>query len=168
MIGRHHCVSGQESEQMRGDSERQGSLACCRLWGRRVRHDLATEQQQCSNLHLSLETSDLCVSNLLIHLLLKPWAPLGCRTLGRSSEWEEEPLTSNCKSETAWVVCLCLPNTSRQGTMGALDILVLHWHSFFQPLRVTCLQWVPQKSFAEPPLRQSGHSLSLPTPGPAT
>ena len=29
-----------------GDSEGQGSLACCSPWGRRVRHDLATEQQQ--------------------------------------------------------------------------------------------------------------------------
>ena len=139
---------------------------CCRLWGRRVGNNLATKQQ-CTTLHLSLETSDLCVSNLLIHLLFKAWAPLGCRTLGRSSEWEE-PLKSNRKSETAWVVCICLPNTSCQGTMGGLGVLVLHWHSFFQPLRVTCLQWVPQKSSAEPPLGQSDHSLSLLTPGPAT
>ena len=29
-----------------GDSEGQGSLVCCNPWGHRVRHDLATEQQQ--------------------------------------------------------------------------------------------------------------------------
>ena len=29
-----------------GDSEGQGSLACCHSWGRRVRHNLTTEQQQ--------------------------------------------------------------------------------------------------------------------------
>ena len=28
-----------------GDDEGQGSLACCSPWCRRVRHDLATEQQ---------------------------------------------------------------------------------------------------------------------------
>ena len=33
---------------------------------------------------------------------------------------------------------------------------------------VTCLQWVPQKSSAEPPLGQSDHSLSLLTPALAT
>ena len=35
-------------EQILGDRERQGSLAWCSSWGRRVRHDLATEQQQIS------------------------------------------------------------------------------------------------------------------------
>ena len=29
-----------------GNSEGQGSLACCSLWVHRIRHDLATEQQQ--------------------------------------------------------------------------------------------------------------------------
>ena len=29
------------------DSEGQGGLACCSPWGRRVRHDWATEQQTC-------------------------------------------------------------------------------------------------------------------------
>ena len=31
---------------IKGDSEGQGILACCSPWGRRVGHDLATEQQQ--------------------------------------------------------------------------------------------------------------------------
>ena len=37
-----------ESEQAPAESEGQGSLACCRPWGRRQsdRHDLVTEQQQ--------------------------------------------------------------------------------------------------------------------------
>ena len=35
---------GHEFEQTMGDSERQGSLACCSPWGCRVRHDLVTEQ----------------------------------------------------------------------------------------------------------------------------
>ena len=34
------------SEQALGDGGGQGSLACCSPWGRRVGHDLATEQEQ--------------------------------------------------------------------------------------------------------------------------
>ena len=45
MVGWHHRLNGHEFEQTPGDSGGQGSLACCRLWGRRVGHDLATEQQ---------------------------------------------------------------------------------------------------------------------------
>ena len=35
MIEWHHRLSGRESEQTLGDSEGQGSLACCSPWGRR-------------------------------------------------------------------------------------------------------------------------------------
>ena len=35
-----------ESEKTMGDSEGQESLACCSSWSQRVRHNLATEQQQ--------------------------------------------------------------------------------------------------------------------------
>ena len=41
-------------EQSPGDSEGQGSLACCSPWGRRVGRDLATEQQQQQRIHLSV------------------------------------------------------------------------------------------------------------------
>ena len=43
MVGWHHWLKGHEFEQTPGDSEGQESLACCNSWGRRVRHDLATE-----------------------------------------------------------------------------------------------------------------------------
>ena len=33
LAGQHHQLSGLESEQTLGDSEGQGSLACCRPWG---------------------------------------------------------------------------------------------------------------------------------------
>ena len=46
MVGWHHRLNGHEFEQTLGDREGQGSLACCRPWSCRVRHDLATEQQQ--------------------------------------------------------------------------------------------------------------------------
>ena len=34
MVGWHHRLDGHECEQAPGDSEGQGSLACCRPWGR--------------------------------------------------------------------------------------------------------------------------------------
>ena len=33
MVRCHHLVNGHEFEQTPGDSERQGSLACCSPWG---------------------------------------------------------------------------------------------------------------------------------------
>ena len=33
MVGRHHQLNGHEFEQALGDSEGQGSLACCNPWG---------------------------------------------------------------------------------------------------------------------------------------
>ena len=46
MTGWHHRLNGDEFEQIPGDGEGQGSLACCSPWGRKqqVGHDLATEQ----------------------------------------------------------------------------------------------------------------------------
>ena len=46
MVGWHHRFEGHEFEQVPGDSEGQGSLACYSPWDHKVRHDLATEQQQ--------------------------------------------------------------------------------------------------------------------------
>ena len=45
MVWLQHGLNGHEFQQTPGDSEGQGSLVCCSLWGRRVRHDLVTEQQ---------------------------------------------------------------------------------------------------------------------------
>ena len=46
MVAWLHRLIGQEFEQTPGDSEGQGILACCSPWGRRVGHDLATEQNK--------------------------------------------------------------------------------------------------------------------------
>ena len=45
MVGWHHRLNGCNSEQTPGDGEGRGSPACCSPWGRKVRHDLVTEQQ---------------------------------------------------------------------------------------------------------------------------
>ena len=33
MVGWHHCFNGHEFEQVQGDGEGQGGLACCSPWG---------------------------------------------------------------------------------------------------------------------------------------
>jgi len=43
MVGWHHQLDGHEFEQAPGVGDGQGSLACCSLWGCRVRHNWATE-----------------------------------------------------------------------------------------------------------------------------
>ena len=50
MVGWHHSFDGHEFEQALGDGEGQGSLVWGSPWGHRVRHTLATEQQQLSEL----------------------------------------------------------------------------------------------------------------------
>ena len=42
MVGWHHQLDGNEFEQIPGDSEGQGSLMCCSLWGRK--ESVTTEQ----------------------------------------------------------------------------------------------------------------------------
>ena len=39
MVAQHHPINGDEFEQTPGDSEGQGSLACCSPWSRRFRRD---------------------------------------------------------------------------------------------------------------------------------
>ena len=46
MVGWHHQLSGHRFEQTPGDSEGQGSLACCSSWGCKELDMTATEQQQ--------------------------------------------------------------------------------------------------------------------------
>ena len=66
MVGWQYQLSGQESEQTLGDDEGQGSLAFPSPWGRRVRHNLVTEQQHpLGNVTpSSCETGPLCLSIL--------------------------------------------------------------------------------------------------------
>ena len=46
MVGWHHQINGREFEQTLGDSEGQGSLACCSQWGRK---ELDTTEQLNNN-----------------------------------------------------------------------------------------------------------------------
>ena len=53
MLGWHDQVDGHEFQQTQGDSEGQGSLACCSTWGRK---DFVTEQQQLLEVKLLSQT----------------------------------------------------------------------------------------------------------------
>ena len=46
MVGWHHRLNGHEFEQVPGDGEGQGSLACCGPWGCKESDDWTTEQQR--------------------------------------------------------------------------------------------------------------------------
>ena len=46
MVGWHHQLDGHEFKQAPEDGDGQGSLVCCSPRGLKVRHNLATEQQQ--------------------------------------------------------------------------------------------------------------------------
>ena len=46
MVGWHHRLNGQESEETPGDSEGQESLVCCSPWGRKESD--TTEQMNCN------------------------------------------------------------------------------------------------------------------------
>ena len=47
MVWWHHRLDGHEFEQAPGVGDRRGRLACCSPWGRRVRHNWATELNWC-------------------------------------------------------------------------------------------------------------------------
>ena len=58
MVGWHNQLNGHESEKTLGDSEGQGSLACCRPWGRPWGPWGLTEKQLKSN-HSALALPDV-------------------------------------------------------------------------------------------------------------
>ena len=62
MVGLHHQLNGHEFEQTPGDSEGQGSLACCSPWGHK---ESDTTEQQNSN---SNNNGD-CIFSFLRNLL---------------------------------------------------------------------------------------------------
>ena len=62
MVGWHHRLNGHESEQTQGDSEGQGSLACCSPWGHKESDTTEKQQQPSEGICLSMllyTTTDL-------------------------------------------------------------------------------------------------------------
>ena len=103
-----------------GDGEGQGSLACCRPWGRRVGHDRVTEQQQqcyeiwissCIDLSMCLGWVSvqgrwcLCISYRLMpeNISIKALAIAGI-SIGWIFNWNPAYLKIN-EQCTAWKTC---------------------------------------------------------------
>ena len=64
MVGWHHWLNGYGFGWTPGVSDGQGGLACCSSWGRRVRHDWATELNQGARLSPCYTSrSSICVSS---------------------------------------------------------------------------------------------------------
>ena len=71
MVRWHHQLKGQDFEQIPGDGEGQGSLACCSPWSLRVGHDWVTEQQIMSTYWALI--MGLAMSKSSSHGLTKPY-----------------------------------------------------------------------------------------------
>ena len=64
MVGWHHQLSGEEFEQIQGNSDGQGNLVCCSSWSCRVGHDLATEWQQQHTVNITQPKKEwVCISS---------------------------------------------------------------------------------------------------------
>ena len=59
MVGWHHGLNGHESEQVLGDSEGQGSLACCSPWG-------------CKELDMTEQLNNYNKNDVFLFLMKKP------------------------------------------------------------------------------------------------
>ena len=80
MVGWHHRLNGCEFEQILGDGEGQGSLACCSLWGQKGSD--TTEQLNSKSV---LSVSPLLLSLLLLlcrYPLVPPPVPSGSEVAG--------------------------------------------------------------------------------------
>ena len=59
MVGLHHRLNGHEFEQTLGDSEGQGSLACCSPWG-------------CKELDMTEQLNNYNKNDVFLFLMKKP------------------------------------------------------------------------------------------------
>ena len=70
MVGWHYRLNGHEFEQAQGDSEGQGSLACCSPWGR-TEPDTIEQQQQGSYDHRGLGQAEAWALTSAAHILIQ-------------------------------------------------------------------------------------------------
>ena len=73
MVGWHHQLNRHEFEQTPGNSEGQGSLACCSPWDLRVGQDLVTEQQQHGWIHAASPLLLLLIHFSCVRLCVTPY-----------------------------------------------------------------------------------------------
>ena len=104
MVGWYHQLSGHEFEQILGDAEGQGSLACCSPWG-----------------HKESDTTNNTVTYPSIPTRRVPWAegpegysPWWCKELGMTEATEH---AQTCTPHTVWFHTY---ETSREQVTGSL------------------------------------------------
>ena len=68
MVGWHHLLSGHEFEQTPGDSEGQGSLACCSPWGRKEL-DMTEQLNNSNSLTLMISLLEIPVDGSTSHVV---------------------------------------------------------------------------------------------------
>ena len=138
MVGWHHWLNGHELEQTLGDSEGQGSLACCSPWGRRVRYDWATEQPL---QHWSLQITNQCLLSVFLTRLSSPWEP-GAGYSFEGSQCLMAPHSSTLAWKIPWA-----EEPGRLQSMGSLRVrhdwvtsfslfTFLHWRRKWHPTPV--------------------------------
>ena len=113
MVGWHHWFNGHELEQTLGDSEGQGSLACCSPWGRRVRYHWATEQPL---QHWSLQITNQCLLSVFLTRLSSPWGQ-GAGYSFEGSQCLMAPHSSTLAWKIPWV-----EEPGRLQSMGSLRV----------------------------------------------
>ena len=138
MVGWHHWLNGHELEQTLGDSEGQGSLACCSPWGRRVRYDWATEQPL---QHWSLQITNQCLLSVFLTRLSSPWEP-GAGYSFEGSQCLMAPHSSTLAWKIPWA-----EEPGRLQSMGSLRVrhdwvtsfslfTFMHWRRKWHPTPV--------------------------------
>ena len=78
MVGWHHRLNGHEFEQALGDSEGQGSLACCRPWGHKesdTTKRLNSNHRFLGSICEFLTSEFILLASSLVLLMLLIWEP---------------------------------------------------------------------------------------------
>ena len=132
-----------KSEQTLGDSGGQGSWACCSPWGRRVGHDLATEQQQQSIRKNFLEEVEITIIPYFNH-----------RTEYRNSKQENKQY--EVKFKTLNLVCQERRNITSLTLKSVFsEQLTIPSNAFFKSY-LSCTTLYPNKAY---PLQQDRKPL---------
>ena len=104
MVTWHHQLNGHEFEEAPGDNEGQGSLACCRPWGRKESVTTSRLNNSMSIFNKDLYTFKKTEKlNIMVNgLILSDQSPCACThlkhlTMSQKEPEEKETLTLCCR-----------------------------------------------------------------------
>ena len=122
MLGLHHQLNGHEFEQTLGDSEGQGNLVCCSLWG-----------------HKELDTAKWLNNSIVLDIVLISFFYMSLSSFFSTSYWSLSCLYCISLPPLSYINCL-----SMDGFICGLSILC-HWSIFlvyFWFCGSTILSWL--------------------------